>query len=543
MNKVHKIFFFFLFIIVISCKNSEKYSYKNEIIPSPLNLVIADGYLKSGKNLYIVLNDSSYHAEQLKLYIRNFLSTTYNTHSLPVKAKDAVILYLNIEGDDNPEAYHLRIDKKGIHISASDYPGLFWGFQTLRQIFPPEIETGLNPSDIKLPYLDIYDIPRFKYRGMHLDVCRHFFTVDEIKSYIDLLVLHKFNFFHWHLTEDQGWRIEIEEFPLLTEIAAQRKETVIKKNWGTYDGIAYGGYYSKEDVKEIVSYAEDRFITVIPEIEMPGHALAALTAYPELGCTGGPYEVATSWGVFDDVFCAGNEEVFIFLEKVIDEVIMLFPNSPYIHIGGDECPKTRWKKCPKCQERIRVEELKDEYELQSYFIQRMERYINSKDKRIIGWDEILEGGLAPNATVMSWRGEEGGIDAAKMGHDVIMTPNPICYFDHYQSQDVDNEPFAIGGFTNCNKIYNWNPIPEILSTKEAQYIIGVQANVWTEYIHTLQHIQYMVLPRMAVLSEVAWSQKQRENYSEFKDRLQTIMKRYDIIGYNYAKHEVDQNKL
>lgn len=529
----------FLLIISFSCKNSEKYLYENMIIPTPQNISLAAEYFNFEENLYVFFDDASDDAEKIKNYIIEFLSPTFNVSSLPEKADNAVMLYLKIEGEDNPEAYHLRTDTNGIHISASGYSGLFNGFQTLRQIFPPEIEIGMNYTDIKIPYLDIYDYPRFSYRGMHLDVCRHFFTVEEVKSYIDLLVLHKFNVFHWHLTEDQGWRIEIEAFPKLTEIGSQRKETVIGQNWGNYDGVPYGGFYTQNDIREIVKYAEDRFITVIPEIEMPGHALAALASYPNLGCTGGPYEVGTTWGVFDDVFCAGNDEVFEFLKIVIDEVIELFPNSPYIHIGGDECPKTRWKECPKCQQRILDENLADEYELQSYFIQRMEKYINSKGRRIIGWDEILEGGLAPNATVMSWRGEEGGIAAAKMGHDAIMTPNPICYFDHYQSEDIDNEPLAIGGFTNCEKIYNWNPIPDVLREQEAKHIIGVQANVWTEYIHTIDHVQYMVLPRMAVLSEVAWSHKTRNNYPEFKAKLQNLMHRYEILGYNYARHEME----
>ncbi|MBN2778664.1 MAG: beta-N-acetylhexosaminidase [Bacteroidales bacterium] len=528
-----------ILILVLSCKNNQNNLVSHEIIPSPSKIISTDGSLLVGKNLYVIMDDNSIDANRVKSYIRGFFSQTFQTENLPKQSKDGFLIYLNIEQGFSSEAYNLKVDKEGVHISASDYAGLFWGFQSLRQLFPPEIESGKRPDNLELPFVEISDEPRFKYRGMHLDVCRHFFTVDELKTYIDMLVMHKFNVFHWHLTEDQGWRIEIKEYPKLVEIGSQRSETVIKKNWGEYDGIPYGGYYTQDEIREIVKYAEDRFITVIPEIEMPGHALAALASYPELGCTGGPYEVAKTWGVFDDVFCAGNEKTFEFLENVIDEVCELFPNSPYIHIGGDECPKTRWETCPKCQLRIKEEGLADEHELQSYFIQRMEKYINAKGKKIIGWDEILEGGLAPNATVMSWRGEEGGIAAAKQYHDAIMTPGGYCYFDHYQSEDVENEPFAIGGFTNCEKIYGWNPIPDTLTADEAKYIIGVQANVWTEYILDLPHIQYMVLPRMAALSEVAWSNSTRDDYSEFKKRLQTMFMRYDAAGYNYAEHELE----
>lgn len=528
-----------ILILVLSCKNNQNNLVSHEIIPSPSKIISTDGSLLVGKNLYVIMDDNSIDANRVKSYIRGFFSQTFQTENLPKQSKDGFLIYLNIEQGFSSEAYNLKVDKEGVHISASDYAGLFWGFQSLRQLFPPEIESGKRPDNLELPFIEISDEPRFKYRGMHLDVCRHFFTVDEVKTYIDMLVMHKFNVFHWHLTEDQGWRIEIKEYPKLVEIGSQRSETVIKKNWGEYDGIPYGGYYTQDEIREIVKYAEDRFIMVIPEIEMPGHALAALASYPELGCTGGPYEVAKTWGVFDDVFCAGNEKTFEFLENVIDEVCELFPNSPYIHIGGDECPKTRWETCPKCQLRIKEEGLADEHELQSYFIQRMEKYINSKGKKIIGWDEILEGGLAPNATVMSWRGEEGGIAAAKQHHDAIMTPGGYCYFDHYQSEDVENEPFAIGGFTNCEKIYGWNPIPDTLTADEAKHIIGVQANVWTEYILDLPHIQYMVLPRMAALSEVAWSNSTRDDYSEFKKRLQTMFMRYDAAGYNYAEHELE----
>ncbi len=522
--------------ILLSCKNNQNIDFENNIIPKPSSLEVNNGSLVIEDDVCLIIDDKFEDDFRICNFILDYLSPL-NVRLVKEPVKNATNIIISFDVDCADEGYFLKIEEEGIQISASTYQGAFWGFQTLRQILPAELEAGKKPDKVQLSYLTIRDEPRFKYRGMHLDVCRHFFSVNEVKQYIDLLVMHKFNTFHWHLTEDQGWRIEIKAFPKLTEIGSQRSGTVIKKNWGEFDGVPYGGYYTQDDIKEIVKYAEERFITVIPEIEMPGHSLAALAAYPELGCTGGPYEVSKTWGVFDDVYCAGNEETFTFLEAVIDEVCELFPNSPYIHIGGDECPKTAWEKCPKCQQRIKDEGLADEHELQSYFIQRMEKYINSKGKRIIGWDEILEGGLAPNATVMSWRGEEGGIAAAKQHHDVIMTPNPICYFDHYQSEDTDKEPFAIGGFTNCEEIYTWNPIPDTLTSEEAEFIIGVQGNVWTEYILDFNHVQYMVLPRMAALSEVAWSTNRDEEYSTFKNRLQTLFNRYDLAGMNYAEHE------
>jgi len=373
---------------------------------------------------------------------------------------------------------------------------------------------------------------------MHLDVCRHFFTVEEVKTYLDIMALHKLNRFHWHLTEDQGWRIEIKQFPRLTEIGSQRKETVIGKNTGEYDGTPHGGYYTQEGIREVVDYARDRHITVVPEIEMPGHSLAALAAYPELGCTGGPYEVATTWGVFEDVYCAGNQKTMAFLKQVLDEVITLFP-SKYIHIGGDECPKTRWENCSRCQKRMRLEGLADEHELQSWFIQEIEHYLNEKGRQIIGWDEIMEGGLAENAAVMSWRGESGGIKAAKSKHYVVMSPNGTCYFDHYQHPDTENEPFAIGGLTTLEDVYNYEPIPAGLTEEEREYIMGAQANLWTEYIPDEDHLQYMMLPRAAALSEVVWSEKEDKDYAEFLTRLDMLSNIYKASDWNYATHEMD----
>jgi len=524
--------------LLFSCQQKTDPNITINIIPYPEKTSVQSDIFELNANTAIVFDSEDIDLQRAARYIAGFLTPVLGTMELRSSKsaeKNATSLVLLTDPNLHKEAYVLSVQPSGIEITGGSAQGVFWGLQSLRQLMPEWVEKDTTVQSVSLQCVVISDAPRFAYRGMHLDVCRHFFGVEDVKRYIDLLVMHKFNTFHWHLTEDQGWRIEIKQYRELTRIGARRPETVIGRNSGEYDGIAHGGFYTQDEVKEIVKYAEDRFITVIPEIEMPGHSLAALASYPELGCTGGPYQVATTWGVFNDVYCAGNEKTFEFLEAVIDEVCELFPNSPYIHIGGDECPKGAWEKCPKCQARIKAESLADEHQLQSYFITRIEKYIHSKGKRIIGWDEILEGGLAPDATVMSWRGEEGGIAAAQMGHDVIMTPNPICYFDHYQSEDTDNEPLAIGGFTDCAEIYGWNPIPPSLNDKEAKFILGGQGNVWTEYITNMQHVEYMVLPRMAALSEVLWT-GQKPGYEDFVKRLQQLFIRYDAAGYNYARH-------
>ena len=394
----------------------------------------------------------------------------------------------------------------------------------------------------------INDQPRFGYRGVMLDVARHFQPISFIKKYIDLLALHNINRFHWHLTEDQGWRIEIKQYPKLTELGSERKETVIGKNTGEYDGKPHGGFYTQEEIKEIVAYAQERYIITIPEIDIPGHMLAALTGYPEYGCTGGPYEVATTWGVFDDVLCAGNEETYTFLENILTEVMEMFP-SEYIHIGGDEVPKVRWEECPKCQAKIKELGLKDddkhkkEHYLQSYLTARIEKFLNENGRRMIGWDEILEGELAPNATVMSWRGMAGGIEAAQMGHDVIMTPNSYAYFDYYQTSFVEDEPFAIGGYLPVETVYSFDPTPESLTDEQKKHILGVQANMWTEYVATPEHVEYMLLPRMAAISEVQWTAAEKKNYDNFLKRLPQLTDLYDKMGYNYATHVYDVKAL
>ncbi len=411
------------------------------------------------------------------------------------------------------------------------------------QLLPVEIYADRFKKNVvwEIPTVNIKDQPRYKYRGMHLDVARHFFDVETVKKYIDQLAQRKINYFHWHLTEDQGWRIEIKKYPKLTEVGAWRNGTLIghyNDQPHQFTNEKYGGYYTQDEIKEIVKYASSKFITVIPEIEMPGHAQAAIAAYPELGCTGEKLNVMRKWGISDNVYCP-TEETFEFLENVLTEVINLFPGK-YIHIGGDECPKTQWKDSDFCQNLMKEEDLKDAYELQSYFINRIEKYLNSKGKQIIGWDEILEGGLAPNATVMSWRGTEGGIAAAKEKHDVIMTPTSHCYFDYYQS-DHPEEPLAIGGFLPLEKVYSFDPTPKSLNDDEANYILGVQANVWTEYIPDLKQLEYMAFPRMDALAEVAWTNINQKSFEDFSYRMQKQFDRYKIQNINAANHFYELN--
>lgn len=436
------------------------------------------------------------------------------------------------------EEYRVEVSGQRIDLTAGSPCGAFHAMQTLRQI----AACCAGEGETVIPALRIEDKPFFAYRGMMLDVCRHFRTVEEVKRYLDILSLHKVNTFHWHLTDDQGWRLAIDKYPRLTEIGTVRAQTVVghARTSKEYDGKPYGKgmFYTADDVREVLRYAADRYIDVIPEIEMPGHALAALAAYPGLGCRGEGYAVSPTWGVFDDVFCAGNDRVFEFMEGVLDEVIALFP-SEYIHIGGDECPKTRWKECPVCQKQIAEEGLEDEHELQSYFMKRIERFVNSRGRRIIGWEEILEGGVSPTATVMSWKSPQAGIEAAKRGNKVIMVPSKFSYFDYYQSQDTEREPFAIGGYVPVSKVYGYDPYDQ-LDAGERKAILGVQANLWTEYISSMPHVEYMVLPRMAAMAENGWSYD-RKDYDDFVRRMQSLRRIYDLCGFNYAKHIFIQN--
>lgn len=513
------------------------------IIPAPVSIRELPGNFTFSQKSKIILSDLN---DETRL-AADFLAGLVKNPSglvLPViqgnKAVSGSVFMFIDTSVTNIEGYILSVNRKGVSIKARSAVGLFYAVQTIRQLLPADVEKDSVIKDIILtvPSCEIADEPRFVYRGMHLDVGRHLFPLEYIKRYIDMIALHKMNTFHWHLTEDQGWRIEIKKYPKLTEIGAFRSETLIGKAGikpAVYDGKPYGGFYTQEEVREVVAYAKSKFITIIPEIEMPGHSLAALAAYPELSCTGGPFKVGTTWGVFDDVYCAGKEETFRFLEDVLTEVRDLFPGK-YIHVGGDECPKTRWVKCPLCQKRIKEEGLKDAKELQSYFIKRMEKFLISKNKKLIGWDEILEGGLAPEATVMSWQGVKGGIEAAKQGHDVIMTPNKYVYLDHYQCEP-EGQPLAIGGYSPLEEVYSFDPQFQELTTEENKHILGLQGNLWSEYLSSPQYMEYMAFPRAFAISEIGWTPSSKKDFEDFLARFAVQRIRYDKIGINYFKGE------
>jgi len=500
----------------------------NNAVPKPHQFKSNGAACDLNKHIEVLVMGGTTTLQFERMYLSDFANT--HNRKIGIANRDTLRMYLQIDNKlkSRPLQHRIAVQSDKIVVSGGSAEAVFHGVNTLAQMI-----LTWNRKDALTGGL-IQDAPKFSWRGMHLDVCRHFFPVKFIKKYIDLLALYKMNVFHWHLTEDQAWRIEIKKYPKLTEIGAWRNGTMIGPyDKQEFDTIRYGGFYTQEQIKEIVQYAADRHITVVPEIEMPGHALAALAAHPEFSCTGGPFEVARGWGVFDDVFCA-NDKTFQFLEDVLTEVIALFP-STYIHIGGDECPKVRWKSCAKCQNTMKQNGLKDEHELQSYFVQRIEKFLNSKGRKLIGWDEILEGGLAPGAAVMSWRGTQGGIEAARMKHHVVMTPGSHCYFDHYQG-NPKYEPLAFGGYTTLEKVYGFNPITSALSKKETQYILGAQGNVWTEYMKTEAHVEYMVLPRLLALSEVLWGTANPEKYDQFLDRVEQHMTTlFKILGYNYSK--------
>lgn len=510
------------------------------IIPQPQKVEVAQSaapfILDQNTRISIAKGNLKNNANMLAQYIEQ------STGLRPVvgkATKGGLTITLDIDKTiSNAEGYTLKVDSKQIRICGATPAGVFYGIQTLRKSLP--IVSG-KAVKVEIPAVNITDAPRFAYRGTHLDVSRHFVPTDSIRTFIDMLALHNINRFHWHLTDDQGWRIEIKKYPLLTAVGSKRAQTVIGHNSGKYDGKPYGGFYTQKEIRDIVKYAADRYITIVPEIDLPGHMQAALAAYPDMGCTGGPYKVWEIWGVSDNVLCAGNDKTMKFIDDVLREIVGLFP-SKYIHVGGDECPKTQWQKCPKCQARIKALHLeaKDghtaEERLQSYVITHATKFLKSLGRNIVGWDEILEGGLADGATVMSWRGESGGIAAAKQNHDVIMTPNTYLYFDYYQSLDKANEPEAIGGYLPLERVYSYEPMPKELTSEEARHIIGVQANIWTEYMPTFKQMQYMALPRLAALSEVQWSQPELKNYKDFACRLIDLAQHYEQLGYNYAKH-------
>lgn len=451
----------------------------------------------------------------------------------PDNKKAAILLHLS-ERMKTQKGYTIQVGPKGITIQAGDAEGIFRGIQTLYKSLPTQHQTS-----ILFPFVTINDTPRFRYRGVHLDCARHFFPVDIIKRYLDLLALHGCNQFHWHLTDDQGWRFEVKALPDLAPKGSIRQQTVIGRNSGLFDGQPYGGYYTQEDCKEIVRYATERYINVIPEIDLPGHMQAALHVYPNLGCTGGPYPVWQVWGVSSDILCAGNPEVLTFLKMVFKELCDVFP-SKLIHIGGDECPKGRWKQCSKCQKKAHELGLMDnghsiEDQLQTYINHEMEQFLCERGRNLIGWDETLEGGLTQKATVMSWRGINGGIEAARQHHHVIMTPTDYCYIDYYQLKNTWNEPLAIGGYVPMSKVYSFEPVPTVLSEETQQFILGTQVNLWTEYVAAPEHLFYMLLPRLDAISEVQWCCPEQKDFEDFKQRLSHMLQLYDHMGVKYSR--------
>ena len=524
-----------LILALASCTKPEQQACTPQIIPQPEHLQLLEGSFRITADTPIWVDGEPEFTRTAKFLSDRFETVTGKPLPFPEEFPLSGGIYF-MQADGYPaEGYLLRVESGRILIESSDGAGAFYALQTLLQLLPADClsDGPVRGVDWVLPAVDIEDAPRFPYRGMHLDCCLHFFDVDFLKKYIDVMAFHKVNRFHWHLTEDQGWRLEIKKYPLLTEKGQWRKETVIGSlSSGVYDGTPYGGYYTQEQVRELVQYAAERYVTIIPEIELPGHALAAIACYPELSCgLEDHYETATKWGVFKQVYCP-KEETFAFLEDVFDEVIDLFP-SELIHIGGDECPKASWKQCPHCQALIRREGLKDEFELQSWFIQRMEKYINAKGRQIIGWDEILQGGLAPNARVMSWLGEEGGIKAAQQHHEVVMAPYPKYYLDYWQA-DPDSEPLAMGGPTLLRTMYEYNPVPDVLDAEQQKYIIGVEGCVWTEYMPTPARVEYMAWPRMCAIAESGWSRVPKD-WDGFTRRLETHLGRLDRLDVGYCQ--------
>lgn len=538
MKKISAGILFLLFFALAACDRTNQTAV---IIPQPVEISMSKGHItlhKSDNISYVGGEQAGEVAKYLGKVLRPATGFAFEAHQ---GSDGNLLLVLDTTLSWQPEQYRLRITGKRITLTGCTPAGLSRGVQTIRQLLPCQIERDSVVKDIKwiVPCLEINDYPRFAWRGMHLDVSRHFFDIEFIKKYIDLIALHKMNTFHWHLVDDQGWRIEIKKYPRLTEVGAWRVDRE-DKPWNSRqpqqpgEKATYGGYYTQEEIKEVVAYAAERHINIVPEIEMPAHVGSAMAAYPEYSCTGGPFTVPPGgvWPI-TDIYCAGKEETFKFLEDVLTEVMELFP-SPYIHIGGDEADKTEWKKCPLCQKRIRAEGLKDEAELQSYFIKRIEKFLNSKGRKLVGWNEILEGGLAPGAVVMSWRGFEGGIAAAKSGHEVVMTPTSHCYFNVYQG-DAADEPEAFSGYLSLKKVYSFEPVPSGLTDEEAKFIIGGQGDLWTEMVRDGSRAEYMVLPRMTALSEVLWSPRESRDWQRFNTNLTSMTRRFDVMGLNYSK--------
>ncbi len=526
-------------LLAIACAKPQPQTF--QVIPQPADVTLADGsFCVKGA---AVCFDENMDEASVKA-ARRFVDALETATGAKCKQADGGIAFIQ-----NPnlaaEQYAINVTPEGVTVEASALNGFVYACETLKQMLPPAVYGNKAvKADWVLPCVSILDQPRFDYRGMHLDPCRHFWTVEETKQYLDVMTAYKLNRFHWHLTEDQGWRMEIKRFPKLTEIGAWRNGTCIGKDFDSNDGIRYGGFYTQEQMKEIVEYAAERGITVIPEIDLPGHMVAALAAYPELGCTGGPYEVWTRWGVAKDILCAGNDQIFDFLEGVLTEMMEIFP-SEYIHIGGDECfggdaepdRPDPWDVCPKCARRMKQLGIKKgpeaKHYLQNYVTSRVQKFLNDHGRKVIGWDEILEGDLTPGATIMSWRGVKGGVKAAQKGFDAVMTPTDYMYFDYFQSRERDKEPLCIGGYLPLEKVYSYEPFDGMQAGTE-NHILGVQANLWTEYIATADHLWYMLLPRLCALSEIQWCAAENKDYERFKASLEHSLAMFDAMGLNYC---------
>ena len=531
-----------LMIVTVITKAAPAADY-GKVVPVPDKIVLnAKGgayALSASTGIYYTAGnaDMERNARFLAQYIKDMTKFSLTPSAVKGKAKGGISLVLNAKAKLAPEAYVLTVDKKGVTITGKTAAGVFYGIQTLRKALP----VLQSAEAVELPAARVEAAPRFGYRGMMLDCSRHFFPAKFVKEFIDLLALHNMNRFHWHISDDQGWRFAVPGYPKLTEVGSKRAQTVLGHNSEVEDGTPYGGYYTDDEIRDIVKYAADRYITIVPEVDMPGHMMAALASYPELGCTGGPYKTGEYWGVYRDILCAGNEKVYTFIKDVLDHVCDLFPGQ-YIHIGGDESPRVRWEHCPKCQAMIQKLGLKDkdgqakEALLQGYFANRVQKYLETKGRRVIGWDELLGCDVDTSATIMSWRGAEPGAKGAALGHDVIMSPSNALYFDHYQSKNTGEEPMAIGGFSDVKNVYSMEPVASELDAKAKTHIIGVQANLWTEYIATPGYAEYMILPRMAALSEVQWLQPSEKNYNAFLKRVDSLRHIYDLYGYTYAHH-------
>ena len=523
-------------VLLAGCAKPQPQAF--QVIPMPAQVTVNEGYFPVAGAL-IACDENMDELSQKA--VARFAEALKTVTGKACDGKGKGEIHFSVNPNLAAEQYSIEVREDGVDVEASALNGFVYACETLKQMLPPAIYGDkAQKADWVLPCASILDQPRFAYRGMHLDPCRHFFSIEETKKYLDVMTAYKLNRFHWHLTEDQGWRMEVKKYPKLTEIGAWRDFTVIKKDWDSNDGVRHGGFYTQEEMKEIVAYAAARGITVIPEIDLPGHMIAALASYPELGCTGGPYSVWTRWGVSEQILCAGNEQVYTFLEDVFTELMDIFP-SEYIHIGGDECfPRDKalpWDSCPKCaalMKKLGIKKGPDaKHYLQNYVTARVQKFLNDNGRKIIGWDEILEGDLAEGATVMSWRGTKGGIKAAAKGFDVVMTPTDYAYFDYYQSKERDKEPFAIGGYLPLEKVYGYEPFDGMVAGSE-DHILGVQANMWTEYIATPEHLEYMLMPRMCAMSEVQWCAADAKDYERFTASLEHTLGMMDAMGVNYC---------